>query len=161
MKLNKSLLLYASSVHFLYFLFLFQCLVWPTHLHQKKKKKKSKKFYSTRANTISKFHSKVNMVHDNRNHNKQCQGKVRHKGRELLSVSPLSSSPENTHFSVNFGLPEFYFADKCGFYVLSSLVNSAHCCIFSQVGKSTLSLDKDEFTTLIICKEHKSIKSIL
>lgn len=83
------------------------------------------------------------------------------QGRELLSMGPLSSSPENTHFGVNFGVPEFYFTDKCGFYVLFSLVNSAHCCIFSQVGKSTLLPDKDKFTTLIICKEHKSIKSIL
>lgn len=81
--------------------------------------------------------------------------------RVAFRISPLSSSPENTHFSVNFGVPEFYFTDKCGFYVLYSLVNSAHCCIFPQVAKSTLSLDKDKFTTSIICKEHKSIKSIL
>lgn len=64
-------------------------------------------------------------------------------------------------FQCEFWSSRVLFYWQMWLYVLSSLVNSAHCCIFSQVGKSTLSPDKDKFTPLIICKEHKSIKSIL
>ena len=96
--MNRSLLLYVSSVHFLYFLF--QSLVWPTHLHQKI----SKKFYSSRANTISKYHSKANMVHDNRNHKEQCQGKVRHRGE---SCFPWVLYPPHPKIHISVWILEF------------------------------------------------------
>lgn len=116
------------------------------------KKHQMKRFYSSRDNTVSKYHSKAGTVHDSRNHTKKCHGKVRHKGIELLSFSHWSSSPRNTHFSVNFGVPEFYLTDQCAFYIASSLVNSAHCCILSQVRKSIFPLDKDKFIIAIISK---------